>query len=217
MKPIKYLLVFFLTIIFILSCDNKDKPENFDYGSVKNGIYQNDYFKFKMVLPTSWIVQTKEQTENLANTGKQLIAGDDDKMKAIIKASEINIAYLLSVFQFEVGTPVDYNPSIMIVAENIKNAPGIKNGSDYLFQTRKMMLQSQFKYDYISDEFELEKIGEIEFYKLDTGINLSDMEIKQIYYATVLKGFGIGFIISFNSDEQKDVLLDSMHSLTIAK
>ncbi len=154
MKISSKIIGLLLLIIMTYGCGSNGKPDTFDYGSVENGVYQNEYFGFSMNLPADWVVQTQEQTENLANTGKDLVAGDDANMKAIIKASEINTANLISVFQYEVGSTVDYNPSIVIVAENIINSPGIKTGSDYLFHAKKVMEQGQFKYQYLSDHFE---------------------------------------------------------------
>lgn len=217
MEISKKIIGLILIIILFSFCSNNSQPDNFDYGHVENGIYLNDYFNFKIKLPVDWVVQSKEQTENLANTGKKLIAGDNDNMKAAIKASEINTAYLLSVFQYELGSAVEYNSNIMIVAESLKNAPGIKNGSDYLFQSRRILEQGQFKYDYLSEKFESEKIDEIEFYKMDAYVNYMGLEIKQIYYSTVYKGFSLSVILSYISDEQKEILLNSLNSMTFKK
>jgi hypothetical protein len=212
-KIIRFILIIFLTP----GCNINNQPDIFDYGNVENGTYINKYFDFNIKLPEDWVVQSREQTENIANTGKKLVAGDDEKMKAVIKASEINTANLLAVFQYELGSSVEYNPNIMIVAESVKNAPGIKNGSDYLFQARRMIQQGQFKYDYLSENFENENINETEFYKMDAYLNYMGLEIKQIYYSTVLKGFSFNLIISYISDEQKEILLKSINSMIFKK
>ena len=102
----------------------------------------------------------------------------------------------------------------MIIAENIKNAPGIKNGSDYLFQAKRLIQQTQLKYEYLSEKFDLEKINEVEFYKMNTRVNYLDLDIKQEYYSTVLNGFSLNFIISYISDDQKEVLISSINLLT---
>ena len=204
-------------IIMLSSCNGNGQPDKFDYGHVENGIYQNDYFDFKIKLPVDWVVQSKEQIENISNTGKKLLAGDDENMQAVIKASEINTANLLAVFQYELGSAVEYNPSIMIVAESVKNAPGIKNGSDYLFQAKRMIQQGQIKYDYLSEKFEKEKINESDFYKMDARLNYMGLEIKQTYYSTVLKGFSFIVMVSYISDEQKGILLESINSMIFKK
>jgi hypothetical protein len=161
----------------------------------------------------NWLVQSKEQTEHIANRGKKLIAGDDDNMKAVIAASEINIANLLAAFQYEVGSAVEFNPSIMLVAENIKNAPGVKKGSDYLFQAKRILENAQFKYDYLSKEFENEAIGGAEFYKMYARLNHMGLEIKQIYYSTILNKFSFNVIISYVSDKQKKELIKAINTM----
>ncbi|MCH7774894.1 MAG: hypothetical protein IH784_10910 [Bacteroidetes bacterium] len=213
---INLLGILFLTIITI-GCNSHDKPKDFDYGRVENSKYINSFFDFEITLPPDWVIQNKEQTENLAEVGKDLVAGDDKNMKAILKASEINSATLLAVFQYEVGAAVEYNPKFMIVAENLKNAPGIKTGSDYLFHSRKLLKQSQIQYDYIDDEFKKEVINNQEFYLMNLSINYMGLNIKQVYYSTIQNGFSMSTIISFINDEQKNELEKVINSMTFNK
>jgi hypothetical protein len=207
------LLGFLLLTITAIGCKTQNKTNDFDYGHVENSKYVNSYFDFEITVPTGWIVQTKEQMDNLAKTGAELVAGDDSKLKAFVKVSEINTANLLAVYQYERGSAVEYNPSFMLVAENIINAPGIKTGSDYLFQSRKLLEQSQFKYDYIDKEFAKEIINGTEFYKMKAEINYMGLNIKQIYYSTIVDRFSFNVIISFINDQQKLDLLKPINSM----
>ena len=216
MKGKKQLILLLLVTAFC-SCQTNEKPKGFDYGKVENNIYSNSFFNFKIVLPSEWIVQSKEQTENLVEVGKDLVAGDDNNMKAIIKASEINSAYLLTVFQYEVGSAVEYNPSLMLIAENLKLAPGIKKGSDYLFQTRKLLKQSQIEYNNIDSEFEKVSIDNEEFYQMNLDLNHSGLNIKQSYFSTIRNGFSVNAIISFVTSEQKNELEKILNSLKFNK
>jgi hypothetical protein len=206
-----------LMMVLTLSCNTNKKPKDFDYGRVENSKYLNSFFGLEVELPTEWIVQTKEQTENIAKMGKDLVAGDDKNMKAIINASEINSANLLAVFKYEVGSPVDYNPNLMLVAENLKSVPGIKTGSDYLFQSRKLLQQSQMKYDYIDEEFKKELINNQEYYLMNASIDYMGLTIKQVYYSTIQNGFCLSAIISFIDDEQKLELKNLINSMKFNK
>ncbi|MCX6238486.1 MAG: hypothetical protein NTY07_13165 [Bacteroidia bacterium] len=105
----------------------------------------------------------------------------------------------------------------MLVAENLKNAPGIKNGSDYLFQSRKLLKQSQIQYDYIDEEFKKEIIDNQEFYLMNCSINYMGLNIKQKYYSTIQNGFCLSVIISFIDDEQKNVLEKIINSMEFNK
>jgi hypothetical protein len=217
MKKTNKWIAAILILVLFSNCASKGKPDNFVYGSVNDNIYSNEYFKCKMKLPENWIIQSQEQTEQIADMGKNLVAGDDKTLESALNASEINTANLLAVFQYEVGAAVEFNPNILIVAENVTNAPGIKNGSDYLFQSRRLLKQGQFQYDYLSEDFESEMINGTEFHKMDAHINYAGMEIKQVYYSTISNGFSFNVIVSYINDEQKKVLLESINSILFEK
>ena len=217
MKKLNKVFTISIFLIFTISCSNNSKPKDFDYGKVENDRYVNSYFDLELNLPSHWIVQTKEQTENLSKRGKELIAGDNKNMKAVFKASEINTANLIAAFQYEVGSAVDYNPSFMLVAENLKAFPGIKTGSDYLYQARKLMKQAQFQYDSIDDEFKKIMINNQEYYLMNASISYAGYTIRQEYYSTLKDGFCISAIISYNDDEQKSVLKKVINSMKYKK
>lgn len=202
-----------LFAIITSTCYSQSKPIDFDYGRIENSKYLNSYFDFEITIPANWIIQNKEQMEKMAKAGMDMVIGDDANLKAAVKVSEINTTNLLVVNQYERGSAVEYNPGIVIVAENIKDYPGIKTGSDYLFQVRKLLDQSQVKYDYIDKVSSREVISGIDFYKMNAGIVYMGIEIKQIYYSTVLKGFSFNVIISFINDEQKADLITAINSI----
>jgi hypothetical protein len=214
----KLISLLFLSVLLV-GCNSakKNTPEDFDYGRVEKNRYINSYFNFEMNLPAGWNIQTKGQMESLQKRGNDLVAGDNSTMKAVIKASEINTANLLMVFQYKTGAAVDYNPGIMLIAENVKNFPGIETGNEYLFQARKLILQSQIKYDTIDSLFTKETIGGVDFYKMNTGIKYNAKDIKQTYYSTVTKGFSFNIIISYVTDKQKADLLKSVNSMKFGK
>ena len=217
LNAIRNLVIFSFLVFASISCNFVGKPENFDYGRVENDVYLNNYFDLKIKLPSKWVVLSREQLDALVNRGKQIIAGDDKKKDALLKVSEINTAYLLGVFQYELGSAVESNPNIMIVAENVKLFPGIKSGSDYLYQSKKLLEQTPVGYDSISKEFVKETIDGTEFYKMNTYLSRGESHFKQIYYSTLVKGFSFTIIISYTTDEQEQILLKSIKSLSFKK
>ncbi len=200
MKNVIYLIAAFAA----LSCTSpkKNVPLDFDFGKTENGKYTNNYFNMEVTFNPDWKVQNKSQMNDLIDAGEDLVAGEDKKMKAVIKASQVNAAYLLTVFENEAGAAVDYNPSFMIIAENTKNLPGIKNGKDYLFHARKILEQSQMEYTF-EEELSEKIIGEHTFYVMKANISYLGIQITQDYITTVTKGFSLSFVASYSSEEQK--------------
>lgn len=213
MKLKTYLLSILLFSFLINNMSGQTEQTNFDYGEIDNNIYKNSFFNFTINIPTDWAIQNKEQIEALKRHGEALMAGDNAQMKAILKASEINSAILLGAFKYELGSAVEYNPGISIVVENIKNFPGIKSGNEYLYQARRIMKNSQIKYDHIDEEFEKIEIDGLEFYRMNAEMNYMELNIKQIYHSTTLNGFGFSIIVSFVKESNKEELMNILKTV----
>ncbi len=184
------------------------KEENtsvFDFGNIENHTYTNDFFGFKIPYHTDWNVQDQEQMKHMVKMGHEIVAGDDESFKSLIKASEVNSAYLFTVFEHEVGTPVDFNSSFMAMAENVSYAPGIKRGEDYLLNVKRILKMSQLDYTFDEEIYE-EKLDDVVFDVMKAYTKAGDIEITQIYYSIIKKGFSLCFITSYNTKEQKTKL-----------
>jgi len=212
MKKIIYL--FILTVLLSCSDQKKKLPENFDFGKTENGFYKNDYFDMEVLFNPNWIVQDKQELNNLIERGSDLITGDNKNLKSIIKASQVNTAYLLAVFKHEVGAAVEFNPSFMIVAENTRGFPGIKNGKDYLFHAKKALQQTQMAYSFEKEIVE-RKIGSSLFHVMEAKLDYMGKIIIQEYISTVDKKFSLSFIISYTTDEEKNELYEVINKVKI--
>ena len=212
MKKIIYL--FSVTVLLSCSEQNNKLPNNFDFGKTENGSYKNDYFDMEVLFNPNWIVQDKQEMNNIAERGSDLITSDNENLKSILKASQVNTAYLLAVFKHEVGAAVEFNPSFMIVAENTKNFPGIKNGKDYLFHTKQLLKQTQIPYSFEKEVFE-KKIGDSLFHVMEARLDYMGKIVIQEYISTVNKGFSLSFIISYSTEEEKKELYEVINNIKI--
>lgn len=190
-------------------------PENFDYGHIENNKYINKYFDYEMTFPLKWHVQNQNQMKELQKNGNEIFNDGTENSKAFIKAAEVNTANLIGVFKYELGTNMSqFNPCILVIAENVKLYNGIRSGKDYLQAAMEMFkMQKNVTYQYMDTIYETVKIDTKQFYKMKTIIAIRGLEIKQEYYSIVMKGFAFNFIISFISDEQKEELLKIVNSM----
>jgi hypothetical protein len=202
----------FLAILLSTGC-SKGKPDNFDYGKVENNKYTNSYFGCEISLPGEWVVQSREQLDGLSEEGRDMLAGESSTTKAMLKASEIRSANLLGVFKYQRGAAVDFNPNFMVVAENVSALPGIKTGSDYLFQTKKLLSKTQLQYDYIDTVFAVEKINGTPFHRMNASIDAMGTKINQEYYSTIMRGFSFCVILTYNTDEHREELMSMFNTL----
>ncbi|WP_196888726.1 hypothetical protein [Aureivirga sp. CE67] len=200
----KKLLVLIVTFVLFVSCNNeKSIPENFDYGTVENGLYTNKFFEMTIPFNPNWNVQDAEMMRQLQKVGTDIITdGNENFTKAHLKAAEVNSANLLMVTRHEMGAPVDYNPSFIVVAENLKSSPGIKIGKDYLFHLKKNLSLTKLPYQFEKEVYK-KRIGNEDFYVLEAKIENESITMGQIYYSCVKNGFSIGFIASYMTEEDK--------------
>ena len=129
MKQTGYLFILLMTMLLVVGCSQKAADE-IDFGTVNNSVYKNEYFGLSITLPPDWSIQDQETRQKLKELGGQMVAGDDENLKAAVKASELTTVNLFTAFKHPIGTPVEYNPSITSLAERVRHIPGIKTGKD---------------------------------------------------------------------------------------
>ena len=196
----------------ILSGCSQKASDEIDFGTLDNSSYSNRYFGFSVTLPKDWSVQDQKSQQRLSKRGAQLIAGDDQNLKAIVKASEMQTVNLLAAFEHPLGAPVDFNPSIACVAERVREMPGITRGRDYLFQARKMLESGKMQISFPRD-YSTEQIGGLNFDLMETELHISGRTVQQKYYASIKKGYALCFILSFANPDQAGALQNILNTI----
>lgn len=232
---IKFLIIISL-VTFVTACskDKKNEPKEptaadkslttassgknakLDYGKIENNTYSNDYFNIQVDLPKEWAVQTQEQSKALVEAGKKFVGENNKELQRVINASELNSVYLLTAFQHEVGAAVDFNPSFSLLAEKVDQAPGIKEGKDYLFHTKKLLEQANLGYKF-KENFTRIEVDGLKFDEMETSVKYLDINISQEYYSAIDKGYALSFIVSYNSEAQKEELQKIIDSIKFNK
>ncbi|HWH69311.1 MAG TPA: hypothetical protein VNT26_07985 [Candidatus Sulfotelmatobacter sp.] len=195
-----------LALAALMTGCGRNSIDEVDFGGFTSGsVYTNRYFGLKVPIPSSWSIQDQEAQRRLIKTGGKLMAGDDKNLKAALKAAEMQTVPLFTVLQHPLGTPGAYNPNIVGVAEQVRQLPGIKKGSDYLYHAKKLMQSGQLEMS-IADEFHPRKIGGVDFDVMDMQMAIGGLRLKQKYHVAIVKGYALGMIISFSNDEQEAAL-----------
>lgn len=209
-------LIYIFTALILFSCSVSDQktPRNFDFGKTENGTYTNDYFNMKILFDSTWTIQDQRQMNDLVDQKSDLVIGDNKNLKAAIKSSKVNTGYLLNLSKYELGAPVEYNPSFLITAENTKNYPGIKSGKDYLFHAKKTLQQTQLDYSCEKPIYE-KVISNTTFHVMEVELDYMRKLIIQEYFSTVTKGFSLTFVISYTTEEEKSELYQILDGIKI--
>ncbi len=201
-----------IALVALQAC--RPKPtEQVDLGSLEGSTYSNQYFEFAITVPSTWSIQNREAITEMGKQGAELIAGDNKAMKKMLdQANEATSLNLFASFQHEVGAPVTFNPSVLIVAERVTQLPGVKLGKDYLFHARKLLEMSQMDVAF-NQEMYSRSISGFDFDVLPVEMNVGHV-VKQLYYSTIVKGYALCIISSYLDEDQKSMNESIIDTLT---
>ncbi len=149
----------------VTACSASDEPSPAD-ATLTETTYENTYFGFTLPLPSGWSVATPEAEEHIREIGKQALASDDPQLRASIEASAPKTFQLLTLTEHPVGAPVAFNPTIVVLAENVAHAPGVKTGADYLFHLAANLARGSIPYEPLG-EVSATELGGRPFHRMD--------------------------------------------------
>lgn len=218
-KKMKKLLLL-LSIVLVFGCkeEKKNMPTNFDFGKIEGTVYSNDFFKFKISSNPDWYVLSQEQLDNVIEDGVDYIADNsgDTTFKREVEASKVNLANLFGVYQSELGTTYDFNPSLAMNAENLKDFPEIVTIEDYLVQAKIMMQQTGMTLRFMEEDKRV-KLGSQEFIGIILENNTFEQPIKQEFYSTLINNFALNIIVSYVEEEDKEELQKMLSTIKFYK
>jgi hypothetical protein len=166
------------------------------------GSYTNNFFGFTLQFPETWAIAPQETTQYLQEVGLNLLAGEDDALRTTAELALQNSYIMLMVSQAPLGSPVESNPSIIVMSERLPPLPGIETGADYLFQVGQLLSLSQVQYTIVSEPYSVQ-IGNKTFYRLDTSPDGGSFI--QSYLTTLDLGYALTLILSGQEQEMAEL------------
>jgi hypothetical protein len=170
---------------------------------VSENAYRNAAFGLTVTAPDSWSVMDNQQTKRLMDVGTDVATAGNDRLKAVAEASKQGTTNIFTFFKHPLGTPVEFNPSVMGVAENLMLAPGVKTGRDYFFHARKLMEQSSMPVEFVGD-YTTAKIGGQAFDRMNVRMDVNGVSVNQSYYAARHDNFVVVIIQSYQTDAERE-------------
>lgn len=205
----KHIFIHLAFVIVFYSCESQSKNDNGlmpaqDHsnieddenvqpgeGSVNNFVYSNDYFKFTIPYPKDW--QCTPTQEGISAT------------------EDANTTTLCTMLKYKPGDSYYFNPSMLILAENVSSNPEIITGKLYLEAAKLQLLKSDKKYTFRSGITPI-ILGNLEFYKLNAEIQVNS-SVRQEYYAAVHEGYALIFILTADSEQDLNLLQNALKNI----
>jgi hypothetical protein len=184
----------------------------FDPGTFSQNIYTNRWLGFQYEAPSGWTAHGEETKKEIMEIGKSLVDQNTSTGKALADRGVERTHQLLTLFQYPLGTPGFDNQLVQVLAEDIRFAPGIRNGRDYLLNVERALKMVKTSPEFDEEPREVTYGGQT-LYRLDITTKLPMKIIYQSMVATVLKGYGISFAFTSFSPEGRDKLVKTLDSL----
>lgn len=212
-KKLISVLIILATVLTFSGCRNKQE-EQVDLGQIKGTQYENNYFGLSLSLPKDWEVQDMKAQQQVAKTGIDTLAGEDKNKKALLEASQANTLNLLSISKYPLGTPEKLNLSFSTIAEKVSIFPGIKSGEDYLLNVKNQLNSGSLEYIF-PKEIYIQNINNVQFHVLESELPINSITLKQKYYVFIKKGYALGFVLTYFSNEDLTELNKIIQSIKI--
>ena len=188
-----------LCCVILYSCADV-KP---DHGEVEGNHYTNHYFGIDLYIDPTWFVADIEEIEAKS---KQFIEeeGHMDTNPSIA---------MLVAYENEPGLVSGFNPSLSIFAESLKHFPDINNETEFLNEALIQATNYPFEYS-IDQDIEKKVIGKNELTSFRIKF-IKDSPVYQEYHASILKQYCVNFLLTYQTEYQKEKMYQMLESLTI--
>ena len=184
-----------------------------DSGSVTESTYTNDFFGFTYQFPKGWSVQGEVTKRYIMDVGKAIVSGGDADRKAMLDVVEKHSYQLLMVFEHPVGSPVPFNPGIIVMSDDISFAPGMQTSKDYNLSAKTLVEQHHPELRMIREPFEC-SFGGKPFSRMDITYETgSGTSIYESLVSTMIERNVIFFIFVGEKPERLEQLVATLNTL----
>ena len=199
-RLVKYGVMSLLAVFVVFgssSCKSK-KEKIFDTGRLDSTTYYNSYFDFRIDVPKNWYIFNRQKLTEASQNAVEAIPNKAMR-EQMARIMELQSVPLLTMFKTEPGTVSDsFNPSVQVIAENLKWYPEVKTGEHYLRQALQLFLASGMPYKSYDVPVTMVRMGGKPFYKMKLEADYGSYIVTQEWYSAVMNGFALNFGFTYD-------------------
>lgn len=197
--------VWLMALLLHSGCGTKEAGqiarEEIGIGTMEGRTWTHDYFGLRVRIPEDWHIFDDAEKAMVTSAGTDLVAGDDQNMRRQLEAAAPRTLTLLGVSRHPLGTPVSFNPNVVIMSERIGGFPGIRSASDYVSLMRQTLEQSQIQVSFEGTESNV-RLGPLPADRMASTIQMGLMQIRQRTYVALKGDYVLIATLAYTDDEQ---------------
>lgn len=201
-----------LAIIVLVGAAVQAQRAQPDDGEVLNGVYSSRFFDFKFTYPKGWVVQGWETDKRIRQTAKERASSAGALTESQSESLLEKTFSLLTLSEHELSTTAQRNSILQVVAEDVRDAPEITDGSTYLKTIRP--LTEKLGARFLTEQPIKVMVGGRDFFRVDYELKRGDQTFHQAMVVGFNKGFVVGSIFTSIDRASVDHLMKSLESVT---
>lgn len=188
-----------------------DDIDTIDRGHFNGAVYSNTYFDFQIDVPGDYVIADDEALRVMMDSDEAWENSDSELVREAMEAAKVNSIDLFLASKFHLDELGEFNASIIGLGERIPPLAGIDGPADYLRHSKQLLELSEPSFR-VHPGFEEFDISGHDFALMKVTAEFEGIRMRQEYYATMAKGFVLCFILTYDSDEEGDLLRTCVRS-----
>jgi hypothetical protein len=181
-----------------------------EVGAVEGGVYRNAFFGLALPLPDGWTVAEPEATREMAETGRDFLAGADAAKGAALTEANQRSLPLVTASRLPLdSTGPELNASLILIAEKVEPE---MNAATYLEGGRDLLMGGTLPFTPDGDIQATELARQL---FAEQGFNLASapLRLSQRYLVTIRRGFALSFVLTDESPEKIRALRELLQQM----
>lgn len=187
-----------------------------DVGTVEGNLYKNKFFGLQYQFPEGWTPHGEETKKHLMEIGRNAVSGNNALENGAYQDAEKRTLVLLSVFRYPLGTPVDNNDSIQLLSEDVRFAPGVKSGREYLQLMAGSLKRSNLPIEFQGEPTTATAAGQT-FYRQDILLTVRGKSVYEAFVVSIVKEHALSFVFVGSSEQSRDDLAKTLETLRFSQ
>lgn len=209
MKNIKksiFLLIVLLPVSIFSQVKIISNSSSF-FGGVKDNVYKNDFFGFKMNSPTQLYLLNQDQITTVREGGQKILLTENERNNKLIEEAGQKELTLYTAAEKPFGT--EKNSSLSIT---VRKQPSLEITSEMIATATKNLLLANPKIKIVQDTKNI-NLGGAKFSTIELQLNFVESPINQKIYMTMRQGYTVTFVLTYTSGNSLQLFEKLIQSL----
>jgi hypothetical protein len=191
-------LLFLCVALVAVICGCKSKKNTPEDAKLKDNVYTNRFFGFGMQIPKTWTFPDKPSPSQVKKGVTHL--GLDKRMAAATAEAANQVHYLL------ISQEPQSNMSLMLMAQDVRTAPHVRTGKDYVDATLQMITGEGKPFQQVGQPG-FARVGNLSFYGATLAGNVMGRRQHQGMFVAIEKEYLVVMMVAAESEAGIDEVL----------